>query len=69
LSSSTRRRALRVPTGSDPAGTVKLQVTLPTDTPSSSVRSTPRPGWTADPGTRLGLGARSLPRHRRAAES
>jgi len=39
--------ALRVPTESDTAGTVKLQVTLPTDTPISSVRTTPRPGWTA----------------------
>jgi uncharacterized protein YcnI len=39
--------ALRVPTESDSAGTVKLQVTLPTDTPISSVRTTPRPGWTA----------------------
>ena len=39
--------ALRVPTESDTAGTVKLQVTLPTDTPVSLVRTTPRPGWTA----------------------
>jgi periplasmic copper chaperone A len=39
--------ALRVPTESDTAGTVKLQVTLPTDTPINSVRTTPRPGWTA----------------------
>ena len=39
--------ALRVPTESDSAGTVKLQVTLSTDTPISSVRTTPRPGWTA----------------------
>jgi periplasmic copper chaperone A len=39
--------ALRVPTESDTAGTVKLQVTLPTETPISSVRTTPRPGWTA----------------------
>jgi periplasmic copper chaperone A len=39
--------ALRVPTESDTAGTVKLQVTLPTDHPISSVRTTPRPGWTA----------------------
>ncbi len=39
--------ALRVPTESDTAGTVKLQVTLPTDTPITSVRTTPRPGWTA----------------------
>jgi periplasmic copper chaperone A len=39
--------ALRVPTESDTAGTVALQVTLPTDHPISSVRTTPRPGWTA----------------------
>lgn len=39
--------ALRVPTESDTAGTVKLQVTLPTDHPISSVRTTPRPGWAA----------------------
>jgi uncharacterized protein YcnI len=39
--------ALRVPTESDTAGTVSLQVTLPTDHPISSVRTTPRPGWTA----------------------
>ncbi|WP_433277339.1 YcnI family protein [Pseudonocardia xinjiangensis] len=39
--------ALRVPTESDTAGTVKLQVTLPPDHPITSVRTTPRPGWTA----------------------
>ena len=39
--------SLRVPTESDTAGTVKLQVTLPIDTPITSVRTTPRPGWTA----------------------
>ncbi len=39
--------SLRVPTESDTAGTVKLQVTLPTDHPISSVRTTPRAGWTA----------------------
>ena len=39
--------ALRVPTESDTAGTVRLQVSLPTDHPISSVRTTPRPGWTA----------------------
>ncbi len=39
--------ALRVPTESDTAGTVALQVTLPTDHPISSVRTTPSPGWTA----------------------
>jgi uncharacterized protein YcnI len=40
--------ALRVPTESDTAGTVSLQVTLPTDHPITSVRTTPRPGWTAN---------------------
>jgi periplasmic copper chaperone A len=39
--------ALRVPTESDTAGTVALQVTLPTDHPITSVRTTPRTGWTA----------------------
>lgn len=38
---------MRVPTESDTAGTVKLQVTLPTDHPITSVRTTPRAGWTA----------------------
>jgi uncharacterized protein YcnI len=39
--------SLRVPTESDTAGTVKLQVTLPLDHPITSVRTTPRTGWTA----------------------
>jgi uncharacterized protein YcnI len=39
--------AMRVPTESDTAGTVSLQVTLPADHPITSVRTTPRPGWTA----------------------
>jgi periplasmic copper chaperone A len=39
--------AMRVPTESDTAGTVKLQVTLPTNHPITSVRTTPRAGWTA----------------------
>ncbi|OZM82374.1 YcnI family protein [Pseudonocardia sp. MH-G8] len=39
--------ALRVPTESETAGTVALQVTLPADHPITSVRTTPRPGWTA----------------------
>lgn len=39
--------AMRVPTESDTAGTVSLQVTLPSDHPITSVRTTPRPGWTA----------------------
>jgi uncharacterized protein YcnI len=37
----------RVPDESDTAGTVKLEVTLPTDHPITSVRTTPIPGWTA----------------------
>lgn len=37
----------RVPTESDTAGTVALQVTLPAEHPITSVRTTPRPGWTA----------------------
>jgi uncharacterized protein YcnI len=37
----------RVPNESDTAGTVGLTVTLPTDHPISSVRTTPLPGWTA----------------------
>lgn len=39
--------AFRVPTESATAGTVKLQVTLPTDHPIPSVLTTPMPGWTA----------------------
>jgi uncharacterized protein YcnI len=38
---------LRVPTESDTAGTVALQVSLPVDHPITSVRTTPRAGWTA----------------------
>lgn len=38
--------AFRVPDESDTAGTVKLQVTLPTDHPVPSVRTSPMPGWT-----------------------
>lgn len=38
---------LRVPTESDTAGTVSLQVTLPADEPMTGVRTSPRPGWTA----------------------
>jgi uncharacterized protein YcnI len=38
---------MRVPNESDTAGTVKLEVTLPSDTPFTSVRTTPMPGWTA----------------------
>jgi uncharacterized protein YcnI len=39
--------AFRVPTESTTAGTVKLEVTLPTDHPIPSVLTTPMPGWTA----------------------
>jgi periplasmic copper chaperone A len=39
--------SFRVPDESDTAGTVKLQVTLPTDHPITSVRTTPIAGWTA----------------------
>jgi len=38
---------MRVPNESDTAGTVKLEVTLPADTPFTSVRTTPMAGWTA----------------------
>ena len=37
----------RVPTESDTAGTVGLRIELPTDTPLTSVRTRPVPGWTA----------------------
>lgn len=37
----------RVPTESETATTVKLEVTLPTDTPLSAVLVQPVPGWTA----------------------
>ena len=37
----------RVPDESDTAGTIKLEVKLPTDTPFTSVRTTPIAGWTA----------------------
>jgi periplasmic copper chaperone A len=39
--------AMRVPTESDTAGTVALQVTLPAEHPITSVRTSPIPGWTA----------------------
>jgi uncharacterized protein YcnI len=39
--------AFRVPSESETAGTIKLEVTLPTDHPVPSVRTTPMPGWTA----------------------
>jgi periplasmic copper chaperone A len=38
---------MRVPNESDTAGTVKLEVRLPTDHPITSVRTTPVAGWTA----------------------
>jgi uncharacterized protein YcnI len=37
----------RVPNESDTAGTVRLEVTLPTDTPLLSVSTKPVPGWKA----------------------
>lgn len=39
--------AFRVPDESDTAGTTKLEVTVPTDHPLSSVSTEPVPGWTA----------------------
>ncbi|SFP88331.1 Uncharacterized protein YcnI [Amycolatopsis arida] len=39
---------LRVPNEKADAGTVKLEVTLPTEYALSSVRTKPVPGWTAD---------------------
>jgi uncharacterized protein YcnI len=39
---------LRVPNESDTAGTNRVEVSLPTDTPFTSVRSVPVPGWTAE---------------------
>lgn len=38
--------SFRVPTESDTASTVKLQVAFPTDTPIASVSVLPHPGWT-----------------------
>jgi periplasmic copper chaperone A len=40
--------AFRVPNESDTAGTIKLEVSFPTDTPIASVRTRPTPGWTAE---------------------
>lgn len=37
----------RVPTESDTAGTVRLEVTLPTDRPVTSMSTEPIPGWSA----------------------
>jgi periplasmic copper chaperone A len=39
--------ALRVPSESDSAGTVKVEVTLPAEHPIAEVLTTPMPGWTA----------------------
>ena len=39
--------AFRVPNESDTAGTVRLEVAFPTDTPIASVRTRPMAGWTA----------------------
>ncbi|GAA3778604.1 YcnI family protein [Plantactinospora mayteni] len=41
------RVAFRVPTESDTASTVKLEVTFPEDAPLASVSTMPVPGWTA----------------------
>jgi uncharacterized protein YcnI len=41
--------AFRVPNEKDTANTVKLEVTLPEDTPIASVSVKPLPGWTAAP--------------------
>jgi uncharacterized protein len=43
---SYARLTFRVPNESDTAGTVKVQVTFPTDTPLASVRYKPHAGWT-----------------------
>jgi periplasmic copper chaperone A len=40
--------AFRVPNESDSAGTIKLEVTFPADTPIASVRTKPTPGWIAE---------------------
>lgn len=40
------RLAFRVPTESDTASTVKLEVTMPDDAPVASVSTMPVPGWT-----------------------
>jgi len=45
---SDAKIAFRVPNESETAGTVKLEVSFPTDTPIASVRTTPMPGWTAE---------------------
>jgi uncharacterized protein YcnI len=37
----------RVPNEDDAAGTVKLEIKVPTDTPIASLRTKPVPGWTA----------------------
>jgi uncharacterized protein YcnI len=36
---------VRVPSESETAGTTKIQVTMPADTPFASVRAKPHPGW------------------------
>jgi uncharacterized protein YcnI len=40
--------AFRVPNESETAGTIKLEVSFPQDTPLSSVRTRPMAGWTAE---------------------
>lgn len=44
---SYAKLAFRVPNEKDNASTVKLEVTIPTDTPIASVSVRPTPGWTA----------------------
>lgn len=39
---------VRVPNESDTAGTTKIRLDLPADTPFASVRVQPHPGWTAE---------------------
>jgi periplasmic copper chaperone A len=45
---SYTKLAFRVPNESETAGTIKLEVAFPQDTPLASLRTKPVPGWTAD---------------------
>jgi periplasmic copper chaperone A len=47
ISGSFSQLSFRVPNESDTAGTTKVEVTLPQDTPFLSVSTKPLPGWTA----------------------
>jgi periplasmic copper chaperone A len=47
VSGSFSQLSFRVPNESDTAGTTKVEVTLPQDTPFLSVSTKPVPGWTA----------------------